>query len=153
MNRALITGISGQHGSYLAEYLLGLDYQVYGLIRREPGALRWLEPIRDRVESLYGDMRDLASLEVAFHKAWPDEVYNLAGQVFVPTSWNIPEETFDINIGGLTRLLRIVESRKRDTRVYQASSSDMFGNFDGSCNEAGLRHRDRRVPQRPRLHR
>jgi len=135
MKRALITGISGQDGSYLAEYLLDLGYQVFGLIRREPGALRWLQPILERVELLYGDMRDFASLEVAFHKAWPDEVYNLAGQVFVPTSWEIPEETLDINVGGLTRLLRIVESRKPDTRVYQASSSEMFGNFDGCRNE------------------
>lgn len=135
MKRALITGISGQDGSYLAEYLLDLGYQVYGLIRREPNSLRWLQPILDRVELLYGDMRDMASLEVAFQKAWPDEVYNLAGQVFVPTSWQIPEETFDINVGGLTRLLRIVESRKPDTRLYQASSSEMFGNADGLCNE------------------
>jgi GDPmannose 4,6-dehydratase len=135
MKRALITGISGQDGSYLAEHLVDLGYQVYGLIRREPNSLRWLQPILDRIELVYGDMRDAASLEVAFQKAWPDEVYNLAGQVFVPTSWQIPEETFDINVGGLTRLLRIVESRKPDTRVYQASSSEMFGNFDGLCDE------------------
>ena len=135
MKRALITGISGQDGSYLAEYLIGLGYEVYGLIRREPNSLRWIQPIVDRVELLYGDMRDTASLEVAFQKAWPDEVYNLAGQVFVPTSWQIPEETFDINVGGLTRLLRIIESRKPDTRVYQASSSEMFGNVDGLCDE------------------
>lgn len=135
MKRALITGISGQDGSYLAEYLVNLGYQVYGLIRREPNSLRWLQPILERIELVYGDMRDPASLEVAFQKAWPDEVYNLAGQVFVPTSWEIPEETFDINVGGLTRLLRIIESRKPDTRVYQASSSEMFGNFDGLCDE------------------
>ena len=113
MKRALITGVSGQDGSYLAEYLLELGYEVFGLIRREPGSLRWLQPIQDRIELLYGDMRDAASLGVAFHKAWPDEVYNLAGQVFVPTSWEIPEETFDINVGGLTRLLRIVESERK----------------------------------------
>src|SRR5437879_13377093 len=85
MKRALITGISGQDGSYLAEYLLQLGYEVYGLVRREPQSMRWLEPIRDQIELLYGDMRDATSLEVAFRKAWPDEVYNLAGQVFVPT--------------------------------------------------------------------
>jgi len=97
--------------------------------------MRWLEGIRDRVELLYGDLRDTHSLEVAFYKAWPDELYNLAGQVFVPTSWESPAETFDINVGGLARLLSIVESRKSDTRVYQASSSEMYGNVDGFCQE------------------
>ena len=135
MKRALITGISGQDGSYLTEYLLGLGYEVYGLVRREPGALRHLESVRNRIEFLSGDMRDGASLAVAFQKAWPDEVYNLAGQVFVPSSWEIPVETFDINVGGLARLLRLVENQKPDTRVYQASSSEMFGNASGPCSE------------------
>lgn len=135
MKRALITGISGQDGSYLAEYLLGLGYEVYGLIRRDPQSVRWLGPILDRIELLSGDLRDSASLEIAFQKAWPDEVYNLGGQVFVPTSWQIPEETFNINVEGLSRLLRIIEQRKPDTRLYQASSSEMFGNVDGLCNE------------------
>lgn len=135
MKHALITGISGQDGSYLAEYLLDLGYQVFGLIRRQPESLRWLTPILDRLELLSGDLRDMASLEVAFQKAWPDEVYNLGGQVFVPTSWQIPEETFNINVEGLSRLLRIIEQRKADTRLYQASSSEMFGNVDGLCNE------------------
>jgi GDPmannose 4,6-dehydratase len=135
MKRALITGISGQDGSYLAEYILSLNYQVYGLVRREPRTIRWLETIRDSVELIYGDLRDATSLEVAFRKAWPDEVYNLAGQVFVPTSWECPAETFDINVGGLARLLQIVTRQKPDTRVYQASSSEMYGNVDGFCNE------------------
>jgi len=114
MKRALITGISGQDGSYLAEFLLDLGY---------------------RIEVLYGDMRDGVSLEVAFAKAWPDEVYNLAGQVFVPTSWQAPAETFDINVGGLSRLLSIIERQKPDTRIYQASSSEMYGNLNGLRNE------------------
>jgi GDPmannose 4,6-dehydratase len=135
MKKALITGISGQDGSYLAEYLLGLDYKVYGLVRRESSTMRWLRDIDDQVEVLYGDMRDTVSLEVAFAKATPDEVYNLAGQVFVPTSWHMPAETFDINVGGLARLLNIVERVKPDTRVYQASSSEMYGNLDGLRNE------------------
>lgn len=135
MKRALITGISGQDGSYLAEYLLGLGYQVFGLVRREPQTTRWLHAISDRMEFVYGDLRDATSLEVAFRKAWPDEIYNLAGQVFVPTSWECPAETFDINVGGLARLLQIVERQKPDTRIYQASSSEMFGNVDGFCNE------------------
>lgn len=135
MKKALITGISGQDGSYLAEYLLGLGYSVYGLVRRESGTMRWLNGVKEKIELLYGDMRDTVSLEVAFAKATPDEVYNLAGQVFVPTSWHLPAETFDINVGGLARLLNIVERLKPDTRVYQASSSEMYGNLDGLRNE------------------
>jgi GDPmannose 4,6-dehydratase len=135
MKKALITGLSGQDGTYLAEYLLSLNYQVYGLVRREARTIRWLESIRDSVELIYGDLRDATSLEVAFRKSWPDEVYNLAGQVFVPTSWECPAETFDINVGGLARLLQIVTRQKPDTRVYQASSSEMYGNVDGFCNE------------------
>jgi GDPmannose 4,6-dehydratase len=135
MKKALITGISGQDGSYLAEYLLGLGYRVYGLVRRESGTMRWLTNIENQIEMLFGDMRDMASLEVAFAKASPDEVYNLAGQVFVPTSWQIPAETFDINVGGLARLLNIIERQKPDTRLYQASSSEMYGNLNGLRNE------------------
>ena len=135
MKKALITGISGQDGSYLAEYLLDLGYRVYGLVRRESGTMRWLSHLQDQIEILYADMRDTASLEVAFAKASPDEVYNLAGQVFVPTSWQIPAETFDINVGGLARLLNIIERQKPDARLYQASSSEMYGNLDGLRNE------------------
>ena len=135
MKKALITGLSGQDGSYLAEYLLELGYSVYGLVRRESSTMRWLHNVQDRVEILYADMRDQVSLEVAFAKATPDEVYNLAGQVFVPTSWHLPAETFDINVGGLARLLNIVERLKPDTRVYQASSSEMYGNLNGLRNE------------------
>src|SRR5271165_2451937 len=135
MKKALITGISGQDGSYLAEYLLGLGYRVYGLVRRETDTVRFLDAVHGRIELLYGDMRDPVSLEVAFAKAMPDEIYNLAGQVFVPTSWHLPAETFDINVGGLARLLNIVERLKPDTRVYQASSSEMYGNLDGLRNE------------------
>jgi GDPmannose 4,6-dehydratase len=135
MKSALITGASGQDGSYLAEHLLELGYQVWGLVRRDPGSVRWLQPVLPRIEIVYGDLRDAESLAVAFQKAWPDEVYNLAGQVFVPTSWEVPAETFDINVGGLARLLQIVERTKRDARVYQASSSEMIGNWDGLCDE------------------
>ncbi len=135
MKTALITGISGQDGSYLAEYLLGLDYKVYGLVRRESETMRYLHGVENKVELLYGDMRDEVSLEVAFAKATPDEIYNLAGQVFVPTSWHLPAETFDINVGGLSRVLNMVERLKPETRVYQASSSEMYGNLNGLRNE------------------
>ncbi len=135
MTTALVTGITGQDGSYLAEYLVGLGYKVYGLARRDPGAAGWLPPITDRIELLQGDLRDLNSLEAAFREAWPDEVYNLAGQTSVPESWELPDQTIDINVGGLARLLQIVERHRPDTRLYQASSSEMFGNVDGRCNE------------------
>lgn len=135
MKSALITGISGQDGSYLAEYLLERGYQVWGLVRRDPASMQWLETIRRSIEVVYGDLRDTESLGVAFQKAWPDEVYNLAAQVFVPTSWEHPAETFDINVGGLARLLQIIERTKPDTRIYQASTSEMVGNFEGTCNE------------------
>jgi GDPmannose 4,6-dehydratase len=135
MKRALITGISGQDGSYLAEYLLEQGYEVWGLMRREPASVRWFEPILQRLELVYGDMRDAESLAVAFQKAQPDELYNLAAQVFVPTSWAFPADTLDINVGGLARLLQIVERDKPSTRVYQASSSEMYGNQEGVCNE------------------
>src|SRR4026209_2470337 len=115
MKRALITGIAGQDGSYLAEYLLSLGYTVFGLGRREPESLRWLVPILDRIEMISGDLRDATSLEIAFQKAWPDEIYNLAGQVFVPTSWEIPDETFHINVGGPSRILRLTTQPKPAT--------------------------------------
>jgi GDPmannose 4,6-dehydratase len=132
---ALITGVAGQDGSYLAEHLLGLGYQVYALVRREPQCMRWIQPIAHHIEFVYGDLRDPVSLETAFRKAWPDEVYNLAAQVFIPTSWEFPADTFDVNVGGLARLLQIVEREKPDARVYQASSSEMFGNVNGPCSE------------------
>ena len=84
---------------------------------------------------IYGDMRDEMSLKNAIQKSWPDEIYNFAGQVFVPLSWDEPEATFDVNTGGLARILKIVEQMKRDTKVYQASSSEMFGNHEGACTD------------------
>ncbi|MGH7347308.1 MAG: GDP-mannose 4,6-dehydratase, partial [Candidatus Rokuibacteriota bacterium] len=135
MTTALVTGITGQDGSYLAEHLVDLGYRVFGLVRRDPGPMSWLAPIADRIELLHGDLRDEASLDAAFQRAWPDEVYNLAGQTSVPRSWERPDQTLDINVGGLARLLHIVERRRPDARLYQASSSDVFGNVDGRCDE------------------
>ena len=135
MKRALITGISGQDGSCLAEYLLSLGYTVFGRGRREPRSFRWLAPILNRIEIVSGDLRNAASREAAFQKAWPDEIYNLGGQVFVPTSWEIPDERFDINVAGPSRLLRPIEQRKPEVRLYQAPSSEMLGNVGGLCNE------------------
>lgn len=131
MKKALITGVAGQDGSYLAEYLLSLGYQVSGLIRTNPTYSRNLRNCCKQVNFLYGDMRDATSIETAIRKSDPDEIYNLAGQVFVPTSWSRPEETFDVNTGGLARILSAVERIKPSCRVYQASTSEMFGNVNG----------------------
>lgn len=130
MKKALITGVAGQDGSYLSEYLLGLGYEVHGLSR----GLGY-ENIVKGVRVHIGDLRDELSLETVFRKVWPDEVYNLGGQVFVPTSWTSPTETFDVNVGGLARLLKIIDTLKNDTKIYQASSSEMYGNVGGSLDE------------------
>lgn len=131
MKKALITGVGGQDGSLLAEHLVKLGYEVHGIAR---GLTYENLPING-VTVHVGDMRDKISLENIFRKVWPDEVYNLAGQVFVPTSWTEPEETFDVNVGGLTRLLNIIMDLKRDTKIYQASSSEMYGNQSGALHE------------------
>ena len=135
MKTALITGISGQDGSYLAEYLLARNYRVFGLVRREPQTVRWLQPILDSVEFVYGDMRDVVSLEAAIQKSEPHELYNLAAHGFVPASWSRPAESFDVIVGGLARILAAVERFRPGCRVYQASSSEMFGNKDCVIDE------------------
>jgi GDPmannose 4,6-dehydratase len=142
MKTALITGALGQDGTYLTEHLLGLGYRVVGLIRKpwetSKPAIDWAlnKTFSNQVEFIYGDVRDEASLRSAIKKSWPDEIYNLAGQVYVPLSWEMPEHTFDVNVGGLCRILKIVEQvKKNDTRIYQASSSEMFGNHEGACDD------------------
>lgn len=134
MKKALITGALGQDGSYLAELLLSKGYEVHGISRGIVG----LEQCHYVAGVTYhvADMRDAVSLETTFRKVWPDEVYNLAAQVFVPTSWSVPAETFDINVGGLARILKIVDEYKKNTKVYQASSSEMYGNQDGAFDES-----------------
>lgn len=146
MKTALITGILGQDGTYLTEHLLSLGYNVFGLLRKAPSAstfgAKWLAHTtwKNRVEFLYGDVRDEQSLRSAIRRSWPNEIYNLAGQVFVPVSWEFPEETFNVNTGGLARILKIVEAIKKDTRVYQASSSEMYGNHEGACTDETPMH-------------
>ena len=126
MKKAFITGALGQDGSYLAEYLLSLGYEVWGTVRRLPyvGDAHW---VKDVIYE-YADLRDLMSLTTALVKCRPDEVYNLGGQVFVPTSWQFPAETLDVNTGGLVRIMRALESIDCKAKVYQASSSEMYGN-------------------------
>ncbi len=126
--RALITGITGQDGSYLAEFLLGKGYTVYGMVRRT-STVRYerIQHIQDQLELVQGDMGDLSSLITAISTAEPDEVYNLAAQSFVPTSWNQPVFTGDITGLGVTRLLEALRTVNPAIRFYQASSSEMFG--------------------------
>jgi GDPmannose 4,6-dehydratase len=125
---ALITGITGQDGSYLAELLLEKGYQVYGLVRRlsSPNVSR-IEPIANRVTLLEGDLTDQSSLGVALQVAQPDEIYSLAAQSFVAASWNQPILTGDVTGLGVIRLLEAVRYFCRGAKVYQASSSEMFG--------------------------
>lgn len=133
--KALITGISGQDGSYLAQFLLAKGYRVYGLVRRNPETCPNLQKLIGQVHFFYADMQETESLSTAIIRSWPDEIYNLAGQTFVPASWSGPERTIDINAGGLARILSIVTAQKPDTRVYQASSSEMFGDQFGELDE------------------
>ena len=125
---ALITGITGQDGSYLAEFLLEKGYDVYGLIRRlsTPNISR-IEQILDDIELVEGDLTDQSSLDNAMRTAQPDEVYNLAAQSFVGTSWNQPVLTGDVSGLGVVRILESVRHQCHDARVYQASTSEMFG--------------------------
>ncbi|HLJ30364.1 MAG TPA: GDP-mannose 4,6-dehydratase [Candidatus Angelobacter sp.] len=135
MKRALITGVAGQDGSYLAEYLLAQGYHVFGILRSEVTAAQNLKNVMDKVHLLYGDLTDQLSLLAAVKKSEPDEIYNLAGQPFIPNSWLCPQETMDVNVGGVARLLDIIERTDRRIKLYQASSSEMFGNHRGPCNE------------------
>ena len=126
--KALITGITGQDGSYLAEFLLGKGYDVYGMVRRT-STVRYerIQHIQNQLQLVQGDMGDLSSLITAISAVEPDEVYNLAAQSFVPTSWNQPVFTGDITGLGVTRMLEALRTVNPAIRFYQASSSEMFG--------------------------
>lgn len=125
---AMITGITGQDGSYLAEFLLQKGYQVYGLVRRSSTInFERLAHLQDRIELLPGDLLDQNSLITALDQSQPDEVYNLASQSFVPTSWNQPVLTGEFTALGVTRMLEAVRLVNPKIRFYQASSSEMFG--------------------------
>lgn len=128
MKRALITGITGQDGSYLAELLLEKGYVVYG-IRRRTSHLDYHNAahLKDKVKFIYADMTDLPSLMRAVSVAQPDEVYNLAAQSFVQTSWEQPALTTQTDAMGVLYLLEAIRLIKPDARFYQASTSEMFG--------------------------
>jgi GDPmannose 4,6-dehydratase len=126
--RALITGITGQDGSYLAELLLTKGYEVYGLVRRSSTeTLDRLEGVLDRIHLIGGDLMDPSSMLDALDKARPDEVYNLAAQSFVAESWHEPVYTGEITGLSVTRLLETIRRAAPGARFYQASSSEMFG--------------------------
>lgn len=133
MKKALITGLTGQDGSYLAELLLEQGYHVYGLVRRSSsGNVDRVRHLSGTVEILSGDLLDQCSLMDAISYAQPDEIYNLASQSYVPLSWTQPALTAEYTALGVSRLLESIRRCKADARFYQASSSEVFGQPDES---------------------
>jgi GDPmannose 4,6-dehydratase len=144
MKNALITGLTGQDGSYLAELLLAKGYRVFGLVRRSSGSnLSRIGHLSDRIQLLSGDLLDQTSLMDAITIAQPDEVYNLASQSYIPTSWAQPGLTAEYTALGVSRLLEAIRRCQPDARFYQASSSEVFGDPDVSPQ-------DERTAFRPR---
>jgi GDPmannose 4,6-dehydratase len=126
--RALVTGITGQDGSYLAELLLAEGYEVTGMVRRaSTESVERIEHLLDRVVLVQGDLLDQASLVRVLEESEPHEVYNLAAQSFVPTSFRQPVLTAEFTAIGVTRMLEAIRTAAPDARFYQASSSEMFG--------------------------
>ena len=128
MKRALITGVNGQDGSYLAELLLEKGYKVYGLMRRKSSVdYGNVEHIKDKIEFIYADMADVVSLTNAMRISQADEVYNLAAQSFVGTSWEQPVATAEIDGIGALNMLEAIRMIKPTAKFYQASTSEMYG--------------------------
>ena len=128
MPTALITGVTGQDGSYLAELLLAKGYRVVGVVRRTShDSYERIQHLVGRMEIVPADLLDQHSLQTVVKAAQPDEIYNLAAQSFVPTSWSQPVLTGEFTALGVTRLLDAVRLAKPDAKFYQASSSEMFG--------------------------
>ena len=126
--RALITGVTGQDGSYLADLLLTKDYEVFGMVRRSSTEnFERIDHLTDRITLVQADLLDPTSLAEALEQAQPDEVYNLGAQSFVPTSWKQPVLTAEFTAVGVTRLLEAIRRVDPGIRFYQASSSEMFG--------------------------
>jgi GDPmannose 4,6-dehydratase len=126
--RALITGVTGQDGSYLAEFLLGKGYEVYGLVRRS--SLEKFDRIQlciEKISLVEGDLTDQSSLDHVIQEVQPDEVYNLAAQSFVPVSWSQPVLTADVTGLGVVRVLEAIRKHQPKAKFLQASSSEMFG--------------------------
>lgn len=128
MKKALITGITGQDGSYLAELLLKKGYEVHGIMRRNSTFTTGrIEHIFDKIQLHYGDLADSSSLQHIISKVQPDEVYNLAAQSHVKVSFDVPEYTADVTGTGTLRLLEAIRTAAPQAKFYQASSSEMFG--------------------------
>jgi GDPmannose 4,6-dehydratase len=128
LKKVLITGITGQDGSYLADLLLEKNYEVYGMVRRSSvEKLDRIEHIRDKINFVQADLLDQLSIISIIKQVNPDEVYNLAAMSFVPTSWSQPVLTGEFTAMGVTRMLEAVRLVNKDIRFYQASSSEMFG--------------------------
>jgi len=128
VTKALITGVTGQDGSYLAEFLLSKGYEVVGLVRRTSHhSYERIEHLLDRIEVVAADLLDQHSLTVVLQDTRPDEVYNLAAQSYVPTSWTQPVLTGEFTALGVTRILEAIRLVHPSARFYQASSSEMFG--------------------------
>jgi len=135
---ALITGITGQDGSYLAELLLEKGYKVFGMVRRSSSDhLERIEHLRDRIELREGDLLDQLSIITLLDAVKPHEVYNLAAQSFVPTSWEQPILTSEATALGVTRMLEAIRVVDRGIKFYQASSSEMFGKVRQSPQNEG----------------
>ena len=128
MKKALITGITGQDGSYLAEFLLSKEYKVFGLVRRT-SILNFerIKHIQDKIKLISGDLLDQNSLMNAIKESSPDEIYNLASQSFVPASWKQPVFTGEATALGVARMLEAIRAVNPKIKFYQTSSSEMFG--------------------------
>jgi GDPmannose 4,6-dehydratase len=144
--RAFITGIAGQDGSYLAEHLLEQNYEVYGILRRNSvieNQQTRLSKFENQLHNVYGDMLDQSSIEHALEEAKPDEIYNLAAQSHVRISFDVPQFTAQTNALGVLNLLEAARQVCPKARIYQASSSEMFGNSvdaDGKQRETTPMH-------------
>ncbi|NQT66401.1 MAG: GDP-mannose 4,6-dehydratase [Actinobacteria bacterium] len=126
--RALVTGITGQDGSYLAEFLLDKGYEVYGMVRRSSVEnFNRIEHIRDKLKFVQADLLDQLSIIDAIKESRPDEIYNLGAMSFVPTSWKQPVLTGEFTGLGVTRVLEAARHMNKNVKFYQASSSEMFG--------------------------
>lgn len=133
---ALITGITGQDGSYLAEFLLEKGYEVHGLVRRTCSPIDWrIQHIQDEINLIEGDLSDQGSLDRAVKESQPDELYNLAAQSFVGTSWKQPVYTGDVTGLGVARMLEAFREHAPDAKFYQASTSEMFGNVEAETRD------------------
>jgi GDPmannose 4,6-dehydratase len=138
IKRALITGITGQDGSYLAELLVSKGYKVFGLVRRSSNdpLVRLSALVRQKkVIILYGDLRDMGAIRRALERARPNEIYNLAAQSDVWVSFKVPEETWEINYAGLGRLVHAVLDSGMRPKIYHAATSEMFGSSPPPQNE------------------